>query len=223
MADGEVRRPKRRNAVKHNKIVEIKGHKFVLTYFKQFTFCGHCTRFLWWGIWLGCVCIQQDRVKGVGGRGWAHWSGSVSSVCFFSRVHRGVTGPQGYRCICEWSKFQVFVFCMQSLICFPVAAACDFTIHKRCLDCVSFICPGTNLPEGLVSAFSYILFAFWIIGVFHCYDHCLVKASYRVGHAYKVVYIRVCGKCNFWLQKLRPEIFSLISRYTCLQHYVRAI
>ena len=49
MAEGSPthHRPRRRNAVKHGKVVEIKGHKFVLTYFKQFTFCGHCTRFLW--------------------------------------------------------------------------------------------------------------------------------------------------------------------------------
>ena len=45
--DTSPRRPKRRNAVRHGKVVEIKGHKFVLTYFKGFTFCGHCTRFLW--------------------------------------------------------------------------------------------------------------------------------------------------------------------------------
>ena len=41
------RRPKRRNAVRQRQVVEIKGHKFVLHYFAQFTFCGHCTRFLW--------------------------------------------------------------------------------------------------------------------------------------------------------------------------------
>lgn len=40
-------RPRRRNAVRQRQLVEIKGHKFVLTYFKGFTFCGHCSRFLW--------------------------------------------------------------------------------------------------------------------------------------------------------------------------------
>ena len=51
MADGsmdvEPRRPVRRNAVRQANVVEVKGHKFVLTYFKTFTFCGHCGRFLW--------------------------------------------------------------------------------------------------------------------------------------------------------------------------------
>ncbi|XP_064406888.1 protein kinase C alpha type-like [Halichondria panicea] len=78
-------RPKRRNAVRQRQVVEIRGHKFVLNYFKQFTFCGHCTRFLW-----------------------------------------GVTGPQGYKCL-----------------------LCDFAIHKRCMEYVSFMCPGTSLPEGI--------------------------------------------------------------------------
>lgn len=43
----QQRRPKRRNAVRQRQIVEINGHKFVLNYFKGFTFCGHCSRFLW--------------------------------------------------------------------------------------------------------------------------------------------------------------------------------
>ena len=50
MADSlelEPRRPKRRNAVRQANVVDVKGHKFVLTYFKTFTFCGHCGRFLW--------------------------------------------------------------------------------------------------------------------------------------------------------------------------------
>lgn len=65
-------------------VVEVKGHKFVLTYFKTFTFCGHCGRFLW-----------------------------------------GVTGPQGYQC-----------------------KLCDFVIHKRCLDYVSFICPDVHIGSS---------------------------------------------------------------------------
>lgn len=44
MAD---RRPRRRNAIRQKQIVEVKGHRFVLTYFKNFTFCGHCSKFLW--------------------------------------------------------------------------------------------------------------------------------------------------------------------------------
>ena len=40
-------KPKRRNAVRQRQVEEIKGHKFVLNYFKSFTFCGHCSRFLW--------------------------------------------------------------------------------------------------------------------------------------------------------------------------------
>eukprot|EP00731_Ephydatia_muelleri_P029444 Em0020g1088a len=39
---------------------------------------------------------------------------------------RGVSGPQGYKCL-----------------------TCDFATHRRCLEYVPFICPGTSLPEGI--------------------------------------------------------------------------
>lgn len=58
MSEISERRPRRRNAVKHRPIHEVKGHKFVATYFKQFTFCGHCSKFLWWvrpGFPLHCL------------------------------------------------------------------------------------------------------------------------------------------------------------------------
>ena len=47
VAHERERRPKRRNAVRQRQVVEVRGHKFVLNYFKSFTFCGHCSRFLW--------------------------------------------------------------------------------------------------------------------------------------------------------------------------------
>ncbi|CAI8052920.1 Protein kinase C alpha type [Geodia barretti] len=109
MADGsmdvEPRRPVRRNAVRQANVVEVKGHKFVLTYFKTFTFCGHCGRFLW-----------------------------------------GVTGPQGYQC-----------------------KLCDFVMHKRCLDYVSFICPDVHIGNGAPSPHKFKTMSFR--GPTWC-DHC---------------------------------------------------
>lgn len=38
---------KRRGAIKHPKIHEAMGHKFIATFFKQPTFCSYCNEFLW--------------------------------------------------------------------------------------------------------------------------------------------------------------------------------
>jgi len=37
----------RRGAVKHQKVHEVKGHRFVAKFFRQPTFCAFCHDFLW--------------------------------------------------------------------------------------------------------------------------------------------------------------------------------
>lgn len=38
---------RRRGAIKHQKVHEIRGHQFVATFFRQFTFCSICSEFMW--------------------------------------------------------------------------------------------------------------------------------------------------------------------------------
>lgn len=38
---------RRRGAIKHARVHEIRGHQFVATFFRQPTFCSLCTEFMW--------------------------------------------------------------------------------------------------------------------------------------------------------------------------------
>ena len=118
--------PKRRNAVRKRQIVEIKGHKFVLNYFKTFTFCGHCSRFLWYApphVRVYLSSIPAGACRGL----------KVTNVL--------VSCPLVLRATANTSHFG-FV-------------GCDFATHRRCLEYVPFTCPGTNLPEGIVSVLRF--------------------------------------------------------------------
>ena len=38
---------RRRGAIKHQKVHEVRGHAFIAKFFRQPVFCSHCSDFLW--------------------------------------------------------------------------------------------------------------------------------------------------------------------------------
>ncbi|XP_026328248.1 putative protein kinase C delta type homolog [Hyposmocoma kahamanoa] len=62
-SEGEVRRSRgkritqRRCAIKHHKVHEVNGHRFVAKFFRQPTFCAFCKEFLWGFGKQGYRCI----------------------------------------------------------------------------------------------------------------------------------------------------------------------
>ena len=66
---------KRRGAVRHMKIHDKNGHKFVAKFFSQFTFCSYCDKFLWGFGKQGYKCLLCSMVV------HSDCHDKVSSIC----------------------------------------------------------------------------------------------------------------------------------------------
>ncbi|XP_026485766.1 putative protein kinase C delta type homolog isoform X4 [Vanessa tameamea] len=162
----EVRRSRakritqRRGAIKHHKIHEVNGHRFVAKFFRQPTFCAFCKEFLWGFGKQGyrCIVCQTAVHKRCHNKllGKCPGSTAYSDATVYLRERFKVDVPHRFRphqfmspTFCDHCGGLLYGFFKQGLKC----EDCDVNCHRKCEKLTANLC-GVNqrlLVEALAS------------------------------------------------------------------------
>ncbi|KAK9889772.1 hypothetical protein WA026_007149 [Henosepilachna vigintioctopunctata] len=141
---------RRRGAVKHQKIHESKGHKFVAKFFRQPTFCAFCKEFLWGFYKQGyyCQCCQTAVHKKCHDKLLVNCSGSgrLSESTLYLRERFKINLPHRFKqhtfmspTFCDHCGSLLYGIFKQGLKC----EDCDVNCHKKCEKLTAHLC-GVN-------------------------------------------------------------------------------
>ncbi|XP_022816639.1 putative protein kinase C delta type homolog isoform X4 [Spodoptera litura] len=164
--EGAIRRSRgkritqRRGAIKHHKIHEVNGHRFVAKFFRQPTFCAFCKEFLWGFGKQGyrCSVCQTAVHKRCHNKllGKCTGSSAHSEATVYLRERFKVDVPHRFRphqfmspTFCDHCGAMLYGFFKQELKC----EDCDVNCHRKCEKLTSNLC-GVNqrlLVEALAS------------------------------------------------------------------------
>ncbi|XP_045512209.1 putative protein kinase C delta type homolog isoform X5 [Pieris brassicae] len=140
----------RRGAIKHHKIHEVHGHRFVAKFFRQPTFCAFCKEFLWGFGKQGyrCVVCQTAVHKRCHDKllGKCPGSSAHSDATVFLRERFKVDVPHRFRphqfmspTFCDHCGALLAPFFTHQLKC----QDCDVNCHRKCEKLTANLC-GVN-------------------------------------------------------------------------------
>ncbi|XP_028166384.1 putative protein kinase C delta type homolog isoform X5 [Ostrinia furnacalis] len=154
----------RRGAIKHHKIHEVNGHRFVAKFFRKPTFCAFCKEFLWGFGKQGyrCVVCQTAVHKRCHNKllGKCPGSPAYSDATVYLRERFKVDVPHRFRphqfmspTFCDHCGALLYGFFQQELKC----EDCDVNCHRKCEKLTANLC-GVNqrlLVEALAARPSF--------------------------------------------------------------------
>ncbi|KFD71704.1 hypothetical protein M514_04266 [Trichuris suis] len=144
---------KRRGAIRHHKVHEIRGHSFVATFFRQPTFCSMCSLFIW-GLnkqgyqCLVCRCAVHKRchakvLSRCPGAGW------ITKETMYLKERFKIDIPHRFRVynfksptFCDHCGSLLYGLVKQGVKC----EACCLNAHHKCASLVPNVC-GVNQQQ----------------------------------------------------------------------------